>query len=67
MLMHRDEDTIVSHSKGLLVKSLIVLVGVIILFSLQGITHVEVSIVAIGGGSSFTACHNKGTLRVNTA
>jgi Na+/H+ antiporter NhaD/arsenite permease-like protein len=51
VLMHRDEDAIVSHSKGLLVKSLIVLVGVIVLFSLQGITHLEVSIVAIGGAA----------------
>jgi Na+/H+ antiporter NhaD/arsenite permease-like protein len=41
VLMHRDEDAIVSHSKGLLVKSLIVLVGVIVLFSLQGITHLR--------------------------
>ncbi|MEJ7641303.1 MAG: ArsB/NhaD family transporter [Candidatus Nitrosocosmicus sp.] len=55
VLMHRDEDVIVSHSKGLLVKSLIVLVGVIILFSLQGITHVEVSIVAIGGAAVLLA------------
>lgn len=30
VLMHRDEDAIVSHSKVLLVKSQIVLVGVII-------------------------------------
>ena len=55
VLMHRDENAIVSHSKGLLAKSLIVLVGVIILFSLQGITHVEVSIVAIGGAAVLLA------------
>src|SRR5919112_1999450 len=55
VLMHRDEDAIVSHSKGLLVKSLIVLVGVIVLFSLQGITHLEVSIVAIGGAAVLLA------------
>ncbi len=55
VLMHRDEDAIVSHSKGLLAKSLIVLVGVIILFSLQDITHVEVSIVAIGGAAVLLA------------
>ncbi len=50
-LMHRDENVIVIHHKGLLIKSLIVLVGVIILFSLQTITHLEVSIVAIGGAA----------------
>ena len=50
-LMHRDENAIVIHHKGLLIKSLIVLVGVIILFSLQTITHLEVSIVAIGGAA----------------
>ena len=50
-LMHRDENVIVVHHKGLLVKSLIVLVGVIVLFSLQTITHLEVSIVAIGGAA----------------
>jgi Na+/H+ antiporter NhaD/arsenite permease-like protein len=41
----------VIHHKGLLIKSLIVLVGVIIMFSLQTITHLEVSIVAIGGAA----------------
>ncbi len=55
VLMHRDEDAIVSHSKGLLIKSMIVLTGVIILFSLQGVTHLEVSIVAIGGASVLLA------------
>ncbi len=50
-LMHRDENVIVIHHKGLLIKSLIVLVGVIIMFSLQTITHLEVSIVAIGGAA----------------
>ncbi len=55
VLMHRDEDAIVLRSKGLLAKSLIVLVGVIVLFSLQGITHVEVSIVAIGGAAVLLA------------
>jgi Na+/H+ antiporter NhaD/arsenite permease-like protein len=50
-LMHRDEDVIVVHHKGLLIKSLIVLVGVIVLFSLQTITHLEVSIVAMGGAA----------------
>jgi Na+/H+ antiporter NhaD/arsenite permease-like protein len=55
VLMHRDEDAIVSHSKGLLIKSMIVLIGVIVLFSLQGITHLEVSIVAIGGAAVLLA------------
>ncbi|HYF99749.1 MAG TPA: ArsB/NhaD family transporter [Candidatus Saccharimonadales bacterium] len=50
-LMHRDENVIVIHHKGLLIKSLIVLIGVIILFSLQTITHLEVSLVAIGGAA----------------
>lgn len=55
VLMHRDEDAIVSHSKGLLIKSMIVLIGVIVLFSLQAITHLEVSIVAIGGAAVLLA------------
>ncbi len=55
VLMHRDEDAIVSRSKGLLIKSMIVLIGVIVLFSLQGITHLEVSIVAIGGAAVLLA------------
>jgi Na+/H+ antiporter NhaD/arsenite permease-like protein len=54
-LMHRDEDAIVTHHKGLLIKSIIVLVGVIILFSLQGITHLEVSVIAIGGAAALLA------------
>ena len=53
--MHRDEDAIVMHSKGPLIKSIIILVGVIILFSLQGITHLEVSIIAIGGAAVLVA------------
>jgi Na+/H+ antiporter NhaD/arsenite permease-like protein len=55
VLMHRDEDAIVSRSKGLLTKSMIVLIGVIILFSLQGVTHLEVSIVALGGAAVLLA------------
>src|SRR5690606_28949664 len=51
-LMNRDENVIVTHHKGLLLKSMIVIVGVIILFSLQTITHLEVSIVAIGGAAA---------------
>ncbi len=50
-LMHRNENAILIHHKGLLIKSLIVLVGVIVLFSLQTITHLEVSIIAIGGAA----------------
>ncbi len=50
-LMHRDENVIVIHHKGLLIKSLIVLIGVIVLFSLQTVTHLEVSIIAIGGAA----------------
>jgi len=50
-LMGRDENIIVIHHKGLLIKSLIVLIGVVILFSLQSITHLEVSIIAIGGAA----------------
>jgi Na+/H+ antiporter NhaD/arsenite permease-like protein len=50
-LMDRDENVIVIHHKGLLIKSLVVLVGVVILFSLQTITHLEVSIIAIGGAA----------------
>ncbi|MDR4489472.1 MAG: ArsB/NhaD family transporter [Candidatus Nitrosocosmicus sp.] len=50
-LMHRDENVILVHHKGLLVKSLIVLIGVIVLFSLQTVTHLEVAIIAIGGAA----------------
>lgn len=50
-LMERDEEAIIVENKGTLKKALIVLGGVIVLFSLQGLTHVEVSIVAIGGAA----------------
>lgn len=50
-LMGRDENVIVIHHKGLLIKSLIVIIGVVILFSLQTITHLEVSLIAIGGAA----------------
>jgi hypothetical protein len=50
-LTHRDENAILIHHKGLLIRSLIVLVGVTILFSLQTITYLEVSIIAIGGAA----------------
>lgn len=49
-LMERDEEAIIIKNKDTLRKGLLVLVGVIVLFSLQGLTHIEVSIVAIGGG-----------------
>jgi Na+/H+ antiporter NhaD/arsenite permease-like protein len=50
-LMERDEEAIIIENKGTLKKALIVLTGVIVLFSLQGLTHIEVSIVAIGGAA----------------
>jgi Na+/H+ antiporter NhaD/arsenite permease-like protein len=50
-LMERDEEAIIIENKGTLKKALIVLAGVIVLFSLQGLTHIEVSIVAIGGAA----------------
>jgi Na+/H+ antiporter NhaD/arsenite permease-like protein len=50
-LLERDEEAIIIEKKDTLKKALIVLVGVIALFSLQGITHIEVSIVAIGGAA----------------
>lgn len=49
--MSRNENVMLIRHKGLLLKSLIVLVGVVILFSLQTITHLEVSIIAIGGAA----------------
>jgi Na+/H+ antiporter NhaD/arsenite permease-like protein len=54
-LMHRDENAILAHHKGLLVKSMVVIVAVIVLFSLQSITHLEVSIIAIGGAAVLLA------------
>jgi len=48
-LMERDEEAIIIKNKDTLKKALIVLTGVIVLFSLQGLTHIEVSIIAIGG------------------
>src|SRR5919202_2994290 len=49
-LLERNEDAVIKD-KNMLIKSLIVLVGAIILFSLQGITHMDVSIVAIGAAA----------------
>jgi Na+/H+ antiporter NhaD/arsenite permease-like protein len=50
-LMERNEEAIIIENKNTLKKALLVLVGVIALFSLQGLTHIEVSIVAIGGAA----------------
>ena len=50
-LMKRDEEAIIIANKDTLRKGLLVLVGVIVLFSLQGLTHIEVSLVAIGGAA----------------
>jgi len=50
-LMERDEEAIIIENKDTLKKALIVLTGVIVLFSLQGLTHIEVSIIAIGGAA----------------
>ena len=49
-LLERNEGAVIKD-KNMLIKSLIVLVGAIILFSLQGITHMEVSIVTIGAAA----------------
>lgn len=49
--MERNEEAIIIENKDTLKKGLFVLTGVIILFSLQGLTHIEVSIVAIGGAA----------------
>ena len=49
--MERDEEAIIIKNKDTLKKALIVLTGVIVLFSLQGLTNIEVSIVAIGGAA----------------
>lgn len=54
-LMERNEDAIIIENRGTLKKALIVLVGVIALFSLQGLTHIEVSIVAIAGAAILLA------------
>src|SRR5918996_2116573 len=50
-LMERNEEAIIIENKDALKKALIVLTGVIVLFSLQSLTHIEVSIVAIGGAA----------------
>jgi Na+/H+ antiporter NhaD/arsenite permease-like protein len=46
-----DENKIIKVNKNMLKRDIIVLVGVIVLFSLQGITHLEVSIIALGGAA----------------
>lgn len=50
-LMERDENKIIKVNKNMLIKAIIVLVGVIVLFSLQRITNLEVSIIALGGAA----------------
>lgn len=65
-LMERDEEAIIIKNKDTLRKGLLVLVGVIVLFSLQGLTHIEVSIVAIGGGS-WSTCYNTDPCGQNTS
>lgn len=47
-LMSQDERSFIKD-KPLLVKSLLVLFGVIVLFTIHGILHIEPSIVALGG------------------
>lgn len=50
-LMKRDEEAMIIENKDTLRKGLLVLGGVIVLFSLQTLTHIEVSIIAIGGAA----------------
>jgi Na+/H+ antiporter NhaD/arsenite permease-like protein len=45
------DDSSLIKDKSLLKKSMIVLVGVIILFSLQNLHHIEVSVIALGGAA----------------
>jgi Na+/H+ antiporter NhaD/arsenite permease-like protein len=49
-LIQPDEGSFIKD-KDLLKKSMIVLVGVILLFSLQNLHHVEVSVIALGGAA----------------
>ena len=44
-------ETSLIKDKNLLKKSLIVLVGVIVLFSLQNLHHIDVSVIALGGAA----------------
>jgi Na+/H+ antiporter NhaD/arsenite permease-like protein len=46
----RDERTMIKD-RSLLKKSMIVLIGVIVLFTLQGSLHLEVSMIALGGAA----------------
>ncbi len=64
VLMHRDEDAIVSHNKGLLIKSLIVLVGVMVFFAAECNTFR--SFRNCNRRSGGIAGHNKNPLRKNT-
>ena len=49
-LIQPDEGSFIKD-KNLLKKSMIVLIGVIILFSLQNLHHIEVSVIALGGAA----------------
>jgi Na+/H+ antiporter NhaD/arsenite permease-like protein len=48
--IQRDETSLIKD-KNLLKNSLIVLVGVIVLFSLQNLHHIDVSVIALGGAA----------------
>ena len=48
--LQRDERTMIKD-RSLLKKSMIVLIGVIVLFTMQGLLHLEVSMIALGGAA----------------
>jgi Na+/H+ antiporter NhaD/arsenite permease-like protein len=48
--IQRDDSSLIKD-KSLLKKSMTVLIGVIILFSLQNLHHIEVSVIALGGAA----------------
>jgi Na+/H+ antiporter NhaD/arsenite permease-like protein len=50
-MMERDENAIIIKDRTKLKKSLVVLAAVIILFTIQGLLHLEVSIIALGGAA----------------
>ena len=50
-MMERDENAIIIKDRTKLKKSLVVLAAVIILFTMQGLLHLEVSIIALGGAA----------------
>ena len=61
-MMERDENAIIIKDRTKLKKSLVVLAAVIILFTMQGLLHLEVSIIALGG-AAVLLCNNKSTIR----